>query len=502
MFNHSDACAKLIPSPETMKKPPSRNKVMEKHAEHSTYIPRHDIERKLFASFGIDTVMVQDNAFPRQIFVTASCKPLALIGHGITDIEHYGEYAAYGFYMEARGLKYLVHALGFEDKRGNELDRHVAFWDAHVTAKLIDLLIIQEKRGNELAGDVNFLQALVDARGDKIIRVAVFEETSGFDYATKLRATVYVGLDIYGQYEEEAEKTLQQLVEFFSSKSFEKNSIITYHFSPISSRFVVVYSFEGKDEKIELPWDPDVIRMILWWYLGGKKKTFSRITTTNSVNFDDVHEVDMVMFRKMTFPQQLYTTSYRLLFLFGRGKQVMWDTDINLDIEFASFGVYLEPQVLLHLQQWKNKPGNELAQNPDFLDALISAPVEKYLKIVVTEEIYVSDYKTLLMSDVLKAGDDEPECDNEEEAEQMEILQKFFWRVFLDINSMITYHFFPCSGSIEVVYSTGGKDEKIEVENAIEVSKKIQKWYLGGTNGVSPSIITSLANTISAELSK
>lgn len=476
MFNHSDACANLTPPPQTKKKPPSRNKEMVKHAENrSTYIPGHDIERKLFASFDIDTVMVQDIAFPRQIFITASCKPLALIGHGITDIEDYNDtvkYSAYGFYMEPRGLKHLANGCGFEDKRGNEL------------ARIADSL-----------------DALVPAWVDIILRVVVVEEISGFQYATKLRALVFMGLDVYGGYEEDAEETLQKLVKFFCSKLFTKNSIITYHFSPISFKFVVVFSSEGKDEKIELYWDEAVVRMILCWYLGENINAFANITTTNSVNFEDAQKVGMVMLRKMTFPLQLFTTSYKLLFLFGRGKQVIWDIDIYRDTEFETFGVYLEPQVLLHLQQWKNKPGNELAKNPNFLDALISAPVEKYLKIVVTEEIYVSDYKTLLMSDVLRGGNDELEREKEE-AEAVEILKKFFSRMFLDLNSMITYHFIPCSGSIEVVYSAGGKDEKIELENAIEVSKKIQKWYLGGTNGVSPSIITSLANTISAELSK
>lgn len=54
----------------------------------------------------------------------------------------------------------------------------------------------------------------------------------------------------------------------------------------------------------------------------------------------------------------------------------------------------------------------------------------------------------------------------------------------------------------QIVLSTEGKeDSKIKVENA-NVVETIKKWYLGGTRGVSQTTISSLANTLSAELSK
>jgi chalcone isomerase len=54
----------------------------------------------------------------------------------------------------------------------------------------------------------------------------------------------------------------------------------------------------------------------------------------------------------------------------------------------------------------------------------------------------------------------------------------------------------------QITISTEGKeDSKIKVENA-NVVEVIKKWYLGGTRGVSPTTIASLANTLSAELSK
>jgi hypothetical protein len=50
-------------------------------------------------------------------------------------------------------------------------------------------------------------------------------------------------------------------------------------------------------------------------------------------------------------------------------------TDIEihfLQIKFTAIGVYLEPKIVGHLQQWKGKPGNELAENDDFFEALIA----------------------------------------------------------------------------------------------------------------------------------
>lgn len=55
---------------------------------------------------------------------------------------------------------------------------------------------------------------------------------------------------------------------------------------------------------------------------------------------------------------------------------------------------------------------------------------------------------------------------------------------------------------MQIVFTSEGKeDSKIKVENA-NVVEMIKKWYLGGARGVSPTTTSSLANTLSAELSK
>lgn len=50
-------------------------------------------------------------------------------------------------------------------------------------------------------------------------------------------------------------------------------------------------------------------------------------------------------------------------------------TDIEihfLQIKFTAIGVYLDPEIVGHLQQWKGKSGKELAEDDDFFEALIS----------------------------------------------------------------------------------------------------------------------------------
>lgn len=53
-------------------------------------------------------------------------------------------------------------------------------------------------------------------------------------------------------------------------------------------------------------------------------------------------------------------------------------TDIEihfLQIKFTAIGVYLEPEIVGHLQQWKGKPGNVVAEDDDFFEALISGTI-------------------------------------------------------------------------------------------------------------------------------
>ncbi|KAJ7959539.1 Chalcone-flavonone isomerase family protein [Quillaja saponaria] len=166
-----------------------------------------------------------------------------------------------------------------------------------------------------------------------------------------------------------------------------------------------------------------------------------------------------------------------------------------------AIGVYLEPDVVGHLKHWKGKTGKELAEDNDFFEALIAAPVEKFLRVVVIKEIKGSQYVVQLESAVRDrlAADDKYE--DEEEA-ALEKIVEFFQSKYLKKNSIITFHFPSTSATAEIVFSTEGKgDAKIKVENA-NVVEMIKKWYLGGTRGVSQTTISSLANTLSAELSK
>lgn len=53
-----------------------------------------------------------------------------------------------------------------------------------------------------------------------------------------------------------------------------------------------------------------------------------------------------------------------------------------------------------------------------------------------------------------------------------------------------------------MIFKTEGKEEtKLKVENA-NVVEMMKKWYMGGSSGVSPTTITSLADGLSLVLSK
>ncbi|PON50200.1 Chalcone isomerase, 3-layer sandwich [Trema orientale] len=178
-------------------------------------------------------------------------------------------------------------------------------------------------------------------------------------------------------------------------------------------------------------------------------------------------------------------------------------TDIEihfLQIKFTAIGVYLDSEIVKHLQQWKRKQGNELAEDDDFFEALISAPVEKLLRIVVIKEIKGSQYGVQLESAVRDRLAAEDKYEEEEEA-ALEKVVEFFQSKYFKKDSVITYHFPATSPTAEIAFTSEGKEEsKIRVENG-NVVEMIKKWYLGGTRGVSATTIASLANTLSAHLS-
>ncbi|KEH35545.1 chalcone-flavanone isomerase family protein [Medicago truncatula] len=172
-----------------------------------------------------------------------------------------------------------------------------------------------------------------------------------------------------------------------------------------------------------------------------------------------------------------------------------------LQVKFYSIGVYLEPEVVNHLQQWKGKPAKELEDNDDFFDALISSPVEKAIRLVVIKEIKGAQYGVQIETAVRDrlAADDKYE---DEEEEALEKVIEFFQSKYFKKHSVITYHFPANSPTAEIVVSLEGKeDSKYVIENA-NVVETIKKWYLAGSRAISPSTISSLANHLSEELSK
>ena len=65
---------------------------------------------------------------------------------------------------------------------------------------------------------------------EKVIRLVVIKEIKGAQYGVQIETAVRDRLAADDKYEDEEEAALEKIVEFFQSKYFKKNSVITYHF--------------------------------------------------------------------------------------------------------------------------------------------------------------------------------------------------------------------------------------------------------------------------------
>ncbi|KAL7108618.1 hypothetical protein ACP275_06G123700 [Erythranthe tilingii] len=208
-------------------------------------------------------------------------------------------------------------------------------------------------------------------------------------------------------------------------------------------------------------------------------------------------KAENVMVDEVPFPSQVTTT--KTLPLLANG---ITDIEIHfLQIKFTAIGVYLDPEIVTHLIKWKGKSAADLAEDDDFFEAIISAPVEKLIRVVVIKEIKGSQFGVQIESAV---RDRLAEVDKfeEEEEEALEQLVDFFQSKYFKTDSVLTFYFPSSSSTAEIVVAIEGKEEsKIEVKNG-NVAEMIKKWYLGGSTGVSSTTISSLANALSLQLSK
>lgn len=62
----------------------------------------------------------------------------------------------------------------------------------------------------------------------------MIKEIKGSQYGVQLESAVKDRLAELDKYEEEEESALEKIVEFFQSKYFKKDSVITYHFPATS----------------------------------------------------------------------------------------------------------------------------------------------------------------------------------------------------------------------------------------------------------------------------
>ncbi|CAI0552327.1 unnamed protein product [Linum tenue] len=206
----------------------------------------------------------------------------------------------------------------------------------------------------------------------------------------------------------------------------------------------------------------------------------------------------VVIEEDITLPSQI-TPSAKPLPLVAHG---ITDIEIHfLQIKFTAIGVYFDPNdVVSALQQWKGKSGKELEENDEFFEAVVSAPAEKLIRVVVIKEIKGSQYGVQLESAVRDRLSEVDKYEDEEES-ALEKVAEFFQSKYFKKGSVVNFHF-PAGKPLEIGFAAEGKEEaRLAVENG-NVAETIQKWYLGGSRGVSPTTITALANSLSGHLGK
>lgn len=69
---------------------------------------------------------------------------------------------------------------------------------------------------------------------EKLFRVVVIKEIKGAQYGVQLESSVRDRLAAADKYEEEEEEALEKVTEFFQTKYFKKDSVITFSFATSS----------------------------------------------------------------------------------------------------------------------------------------------------------------------------------------------------------------------------------------------------------------------------
>ena len=70
---------------------------------------------------------------------------------------------------------------------------------------------------------------------DKYLRIVVIKEIKGSQYGVQLESSVRDRLAADDKYEEEEEEALEKIVEFFQTKYFKKDSVVTFSFPAASN---------------------------------------------------------------------------------------------------------------------------------------------------------------------------------------------------------------------------------------------------------------------------
>jgi len=174
----------------------------------------------------------------------------------------------------------------------------------------------------------------------------------------------------------------------------------------------------------------------------------------------------------------------------------------TVEIKFTNIGLYAEPSITEHLQNWKGKPATELVEDDSgFHKELIQTPVEKLVRISIIKGVKGTPYGGSLQSSLRDrlVNDDKYE---EAEEEALDKLVDFFQPHNFPKGANIIYHW-PTPSTVKISISadtTLPEDVSYTIEDA-NVAEALLDLYLG-ENTITPTTLSSLAETIAAQLAK
>nr|5WL8_A Chain A, Engineered Chalcone Isomerase epR4 [synthetic construct]5WL8_B Chain B, Engineered Chalcone Isomerase epR4 [synthetic construct]5WL8_C Chain C, Engineered Chalcone Isomerase epR4 [synthetic construct]5WL8_D Chain D, Engineered Chalcone Isomerase epR4 [synthetic construct] len=164
----------------------------------------------------VTKVTVDGIEFPPTITPPGSSKSLTLLGAGVRGVE-----------IETIQIKMTAIGVYAEPE---VIASHLQKWKG--------------KSASELVEDDGFFKDLVQAPVEKLVKITIIKGFKGSQYGGALEESIRDRLAALDKYSEAEEESLEELREFFQTKSLPKGSVIFFHW-PSPSTLQISVSTDG-----------------------------------------------------------------------------------------------------------------------------------------------------------------------------------------------------------------------------------------------------------------